>query len=657
MCYGPEGIGLDFESLGNVVLVKGRNYHDLSPDTGEPGSNGTGKSAVFHVLCYALFGKTAGDKINHSDLIHKKAKKNLRVEVVWDRYRVVRTRKPDGLRLWESADGVWDDSTEVTCGAGAPETQKKVEAVLGMNYKTFVSVVVFDDRSDHYFLECDAPTKRVVVENLLSLEKYREYGRSAKSALAAAAARVKALASDYDRLLAEAAASEARVKMVARQKVSWREQQAAKADQTRRQLATLVGLMGATDAGRALADYNAARDRLAALNDALAALTDQQTTLSDMVSQAMGRRDALRQEAADAGAGKARVEALLAGAESARSRAEAEAAKLRRLEAGVRCDRCLGEIDPRNAEAALASLRDTAAVAEGEVTRLSAERARAGRALEEARGKAAAADQMVRMAEGRGREVGNKVFAYREEALRLEKVRKPDADKDLALLEQRVRGLEDLLTAQAAEAAGPTPYEDILRDAERDAGGRRSGCDAKRAEVAGAEAALPYLKFWVYAFGDDGIRKFVIDGIVPALNEQVRHWLDVLIAGNIRLTFDNMLDETIERVPFDDDPFVYSAMSGGERRRMNLAVIQALAHVQMLNCGAHPSLLLLDEVASNLDVNGVKAVYNMITELALTRQVFVTTHDELLLDLLQGCQTIELERRDGVTRMVPLLAG
>lgn len=48
---------------------------------------------------------------------------------------------------------------------------------------------------------------------------------------------------------------------------------------------------------------------------------------------------------------------------------------------------------------------------------------------------------------------------------------------------------------------------------------------------------------------------------------------------------------------------------------------------------------------------GVVGVYNMIAELAKDRQVFITTHDQNLLDMLDGCELISLEKRKGFTRL------
>jgi DNA repair exonuclease SbcCD ATPase subunit len=178
-------------------------------------------------------------------------------------------------------------------------------------------------------------------------------------------------------------------------------------------------------------------------------------------------------------------------------------------------------------------------------------------------------------------------------------------------------------------------------------------CDGKKKEIENAQADIPYYEYWLQGFGPEGIRKWVIDGIIPALNSKIAYWLQFLIDNKISLKFDNMLVETIERNPPDGDAFVYHAMSTGERRRLNLAVSQAFAHVMSISTGTNPSLVFLDEVSTNIDPLGVQGIYSMICELAEEKQVFITTHDHDLLKLLETAHVIRLQRKNGITRMLP----
>ena len=164
--YGKDGICVNFSNYGNVVVIKGKNL-DVSPDENDEkhSSNGVGKSSIIDAIVYGLFGKTVKNpsKIKQSDVINNQVGKNLEVEVAWDDYRVLRTRKPDSLRLWKSSNGVWDDTTEITLG-GMPATQKEIENILGLNYETFINIVVFTGK----FI----PTLMVSVQNNIFINPF-----------------------------------------------------------------------------------------------------------------------------------------------------------------------------------------------------------------------------------------------------------------------------------------------------------------------------------------------------------------------------------------------------------------------------------------------------------------------------------------------------
>jgi ABC-type Mn2+/Zn2+ transport system ATPase subunit len=60
---------------------------------------------------------------------------------------------------------------------------------------------------------------------------------------------------------------------------------------------------------------------------------------------------------------------------------------------------------------------------------------------------------------------------------------------------------------------------------------------------------------------------------------------------------------------------------------------------------------VLDEVATNVDRPGVHCLFAMISELSRDRQVFVISHDPDLQQLLQGADTLVVERQNGFSRL------
>ena len=225
----------------------------------------------------------------------------------------------------------------------------------------------------------------------------------------------------------------------------------------------------------------------------------------------------------------------------------------------------------------------------------------------------------------------------------LSKKEKPDADVSELLLCEQIESLKKQTADKQNQLKGFTPFEDIKQTAFVDLTQKIKECEAKKEEIKKSENEVPYYDFWVKAFGDSGIRKYVIDGIIPTLNDRIEYWLQFLIDNKIKLTFNNELEETIDRYPFNGRPYVYHGMSGGQRRRLNLTVAAAWAFISALNSGASPSVIFLDEVTMNMDIVGIQGIFRMICELAKEKQVFVIDHNETLLQMLDGCDTIHLE--------------
>lgn len=653
LCFGPEGIELHLENMGNILVVMGENWHDVNPVTGKPGSNGTGKSCLQDIFSYALYGKITrkATEITQEKMIHKESKKKLRVEVVWDKYRVVRTRKPDSLRLWESEEGIWDDTTEITCGAGAPETQKKIESILGMNHKSFVGTTVFDDRNDHAFLELDGPTKRLLVENLLSLEKYREYSKVAKAVKSDAEKAIKALTAEYEKALVDLDNARSYSRQVAQQKETWRTNHKRQTDELTKQVFAIRQKMTESDNAAALAEYNANQDKIVSLRDLVAEGQSKREVVASILEEAKKRRDAAQQSLQTANLERNALSVEYNATLNLAMEVQDQINSVESLDPGVTCDKCYGTIDPKAAIPFAEKCREELSKHKARMTELEAKLASKTTEVETFSNHVKALMDGISDANKKDAELAARIRDGQLELSKIEGQPKPELDRDLAILQARVEDLNGQIARRRQEFDGESPYDRILEDAANSIQDRSDSVLCKQKEIRDYEKLIPYFKFWVDAFGDDGIRKFVIDGIIPSLNSQVAYWLDILIYGNLKLSFDNMLETTIERVPFDGDPFVYSVMSGGERRRMNLAVIHAFSHIQMLNCGACPSVLFLDEVVTNIDTNGKAAAFDMIQELAAERQIFLTTHDPELLDLLQGCQVIQLERRNGITKI------
>lgn len=87
----------------------------------------------------------------------------------------------------------------------------------------------------------------------------------------------------------------------------------------------------------------------------------------------------------------------------------------------------------------------------------------------------------------------------------------------------------------------------------------------------------------------------------------------------------------------------YKASSGGERRRIDVAILLALAEVASAAHGNAGGTLWFDEVFDALDTDGVEAVAGALDELARDRCVVVISHNQTLARRLTTALRLEAE--------------
>lgn len=652
LCFGPEGIELHFSDYGQVVQVVGINYDN--PGTEEdPASNASGKSSISELLSIGLYGRTVKSptKNKGSQIINCLANKGS-IEVQWDDFRVLRTftKSKSGsikgtLQLWKSADRIWDEKSEIT--QTIELIQNEIEKNIGLTHHAFCNVVIFDDSNTYSFLEADGPTKRNIVENLLDLDQYRGYHENCKNILKDLKRKIEILTKDYANLQDVIDASLLRIATIKSQEESWKVNKKKDLMILEDRLKQTQKELESSDIGEQLIKWQKAQDKAVVLTNDIVELEDKRQRVEIAIKQAKEKADQFRTDRAKLKEIKSERAGDMTRAEADLERAVKLISKLEGLQDGAICPYCNGVVNRLNhghvieqAQEDSENLQKIISIEKDKIADYSAE-------IEKKSSGITLIEEKVRAAEMKVSEFEGKVRKNRAEISQLMAVPKPEGNNVEQLLETRIFEIKKQLNVKKEECEGESPYKEIIAQSEIEKSRKEVERDEKAKELQEAEAEVPYYQFWFEAFGDNGIRKFVIDGIIPALNSRVSYWLQILIDGKIELSFDNKLEEVITR---SGNPATYHNTSNGERRRINLAVSQAFAYVMMLNSGTCPSIVFLDEITGGgIDRAGIPGVYNMIFELAKERQVFVTSHNETLVGLLQGCENLTLKKRNDIT--------
>jgi DNA repair exonuclease SbcCD ATPase subunit len=655
LCFGPDGVEISFSKYGNIVQVHGINLD--APGTEEnPASNGTGKSSIQELLSIALYGRTVKSptKNKGNKIVNVLAQKG-EVEVQWDDFRVVRyfkktkTSVTSSIEIWQNPDRVWDDESKITFST-SDESQKFIEEKIGLSHHAFCNVVIFDDSNSYSFLEADAATKRQIVENLLDLEQYRNYQNNCKEIQKDLKKKIADLSKEYSFLQSEVESCERRTNDFTNQETNWKNNKQNELKILMSQIKAKQADLANSDTGNQLTNWQESQDRINHLSEELLTLESKRNKVLSAIKSAREKLESVRKERDDINQSIQEGSIVLKNAQAELSKANKLINDLENLKEGTVCPTCRGVISRLNfghvvdcGKESVDKHRLTIDKKENQINELRDSYGHKSKLISQTEEKIDEAEEKVKVIE-------NTLRSHRSEITELSKIPKPEGDVATKILETEIVELKKQFKLKKEEYEGDSPYKEIIEKSKIEKSQKENEKQEKAKELEKAEQELPYYDFWNEAFGDDGIRKFVIDGIIPALNERVAYWMQILIDGLIELTFDNKLEETITR---NGNTAFYHNMSNGEIRRINLAVSQSFAYVMMLNSGRCPSIVFLDEITGGgIDKAGIPYVYNMIVELAKERQVFVTTHNEVLMNLLQGCENLTLKKQNDITHLV-----
>jgi DNA repair exonuclease SbcCD ATPase subunit len=123
-------------------------------------------------------------------------------------------------------------------------------------------------------------------------------------------------------------------------------------------------------------------------------------------------------------------------------------------------------------------------------------------------------------------------------------------------------------------------------------------------------------------FGEDGVKKSIISGIIKPINH--------FISENIKkmmLPFDVKLDETFTaEIKQLGSVIEHDSLSTGETKKVNISIL--IAYLKLIRTKRHINILFLDEVFSSIDIEGIDSILALLKSFAndYNINIFVVHH-------------------------------
>lgn len=164
-------------------------------------SNGSGKSAIFESMLWALFNKSRAPKMD--DLIRwgeLSAEVSMEFESSGEIFRVTRTRSKKNSSSTVTLEKIIDDEWKDVSGSTSSLTNKMIEDAIKLDYKTFLNTTYFRQNDASEFAEAEPFKRKEILKSIVDINKWDVWEDAAKLKVKNLKTDIKILDSQIDEI-------------------------------------------------------------------------------------------------------------------------------------------------------------------------------------------------------------------------------------------------------------------------------------------------------------------------------------------------------------------------------------------------------------------------------------------------------------------------
>ena len=210
-------------------------------------------------------------------------------------------------------------------------------------------------------------------------------------------------------------------------------------------------------------------------------------------------------------------------------------------------------------------------------------------------------------------------------------------------IKQKSEAFEQAMRVREVQEAKLDAHADELkaarekvREIERELLDEQDAQDDARSLLHAARGEVSILKQVEKVLSTTGVRAHLLHDSLAFIEQTANVWLERIAGEKLKLHLTpytesskgDVRDVIGMEVEGAGGGLGYKAASGGERRRVDIGLMLALAEVSLSVHNAQAGTMFFDEVFDALDVEGVAAVCDVLDELADSRAIVLISHNE-----------------------------
>lgn len=622
-------IDLSGQSLTQVI---GNNE-----DTGK--SNESGKTTIFNALSWCLFGRYPTSRANvGDDIVNPITKKNCEVtqEILDDdntRYTIMRTRRhkdfKNSIIIGECPYGGAVNQMEYDLSNS--DGNDRIVQILGMDYDTFVRA--------HYFAQegivpfgrmTDAKLKEFFLENLIDLAWVRDAHTSVKESMGYLEVHLMDNKSKLMRLESSIQDKENRIEELKQKHVQWEEDCLKEIEGYQYEISELKGSIDVIEERK-----EAVEKKIGELRSAITSF-DVGTDWSVVFNKAQQKHKEL---VSLVGGLEYQVKKAKENYETSIIQSEATESLV-----GTQCDKCGNSITAANLP-----------YINKELLRLVRE---AKKSYEAVAPQYSESSQEMKALESEMEGLKTKIQEYNDNRLKIKdwenSANQLEMMIDISQIEKNILHYENEIEKKKQAMS---PYTAMMQQ-------ERERIESDSNEMKEVECAIVKIEhelqlntFWLKAFSSQGIQSYVLDSVTQVLNKLIAEYLMHLSDGRIsaRLTTVKMNKSGEYRDNFGVEIFnmdggdTYASLSGGAKKRVDLAISLAISRFVMALQGKELKFIVFDEATTGMDDHWTSKFIEMIIEKFRGYSTWYITHQPI--DFFYFDNVITVVKQNGETKI------
>jgi len=705
--FSYQDIDLNLDNLG-LVLIAGHNADDEGLD-----SNASGKTTIFKILTWTLFGETLC-KQNADDVVRTNIRTKKQVKgKTWgkvtirsgdDIIEVQRYRKHND---WHNALQLYMNGDDIT-GANQKATQARIHEILHMDATAFINTVLFPQQAAGFASGTDAQQK-AILDRILSLSRFqkaqdklkerrKELGARRNSVTSSGyqlgkrqeecAANIKRLAEENEKFFAGVKMD---VEKAEKDLLSLDKTKPVQNDELKQRLeectrnSKMYEQMN-EDMKRAQSKLEIHRNRYSLLTGEKEALKNSKEVFSDPPPKSdITSEDAER----TLNAARRDLSRSTADRETAQTQINALATKIQQRDSTTECYTCGQPLTEEIKDKLFGSLTDDLESAkykmEAAEKAIEAHKA-AVKYCEKQHEEATTWERWealflsTRQTDKRIAEIDSELEPLSTEIKTIEEVlekaeefaktfqnledekyelRKQisDFESELRLWNAKYKNAVDVLNTARNRIS---PYKQLIADEKEKLKRINKEIQLNTDELAAIDKEIPFVEYWIRGFGNSGVKSILLEHVTPFLNDKANEYMAALCGSSAKIKFNTKKtlqngqkkDQFNVEVNYQYGCKDLRGVSGGELRRADVAILLALGDLVASRALSPIRMRLLDEPFDNLDSSGIERVVDLLQSKVEPNvgTLLVITHNADLQALFDN--VIHVEKSGGISRIV-----